>query len=134
VLQSIPSPLIAVRALITAGLLVLLAGGLPKTNNPPALAPTGLTATAGDAQVTLIWTASTGATGYNVIRATQSGGPVHDVGSPTTGTYVDATVSMGPPIFTSMELQASCGSSLVNSRAPQNAPAAHRANRAHASL
>ena len=43
--------------------------------NPPPPAPTGLTATAGNAQVTLSWTASTGATSYNIKRATVSGGP-----------------------------------------------------------
>ncbi|MGO9096715.1 MAG: LamG-like jellyroll fold domain-containing protein [Bryobacteraceae bacterium] len=36
--------------------------------------PTGLTATAGNAQVVLSWTASSGATSYNVYRATTSGG------------------------------------------------------------
>ncbi|MCA1607668.1 MAG: hypothetical protein LC775_19875, partial [Acidobacteria bacterium] len=41
---------------------------------PPA-APTGLTATAGNAQVALSWTASSGATSYNVKRSTTSGGP-----------------------------------------------------------
>ena len=40
-------------------------------------APTGLAATAGDAQVTLGWTASSFATSYNVKRATASAGPVH---------------------------------------------------------
>ena len=36
-------------------------------------APTGLTATAGNSQVALSWTASTGATSYNVLRSTVSG-------------------------------------------------------------
>ena len=38
------------------------------------VAPTGLTATAGNASVTLSWTASSGATSYNVYRGTTSGG------------------------------------------------------------
>jgi len=37
-------------------------------------APTNLTATAGDSQVTLNWTASSGATGYNLKRSTISNG------------------------------------------------------------
>jgi lysophospholipase L1-like esterase len=37
-------------------------------------APTGLAATAGNAQVVLNWTASSGATGYNVYRGTTPGG------------------------------------------------------------
>jgi len=41
---------------------------------PPPI-PTGLWASAGNSQVTLTWTASTGATSNNVKRATVSGGP-----------------------------------------------------------
>jgi hypothetical protein len=41
---------------------------------PPPAAPTGLTATAGNAQVTLAWTASSGATSYNVYQGTSAGG------------------------------------------------------------
>ena len=37
-------------------------------------APTGLTATAGNAQVSLSWTASAGATSYNIYRGTTAGG------------------------------------------------------------
>ena len=45
------------------------------TPEPPApAAPTGLTATAGNASVTLNWTASSGATSYNVYRGTTAGG------------------------------------------------------------
>ncbi|MGO8672197.1 MAG: beta strand repeat-containing protein, partial [Capsulimonadaceae bacterium] len=44
------------------------------TPEPPIpAAPTGLTATAGNAQVALSWTASTGATTYNVYRGTATG-------------------------------------------------------------
>src|SRR5207249_6790473 len=45
------------------------------TRQAPPAPPTGLTATPGNAQVALSWTASTGATSYNVKRATVSGGP-----------------------------------------------------------
>jgi len=37
--------------------------------------PTGLSATAGNSQVSLSWTAAAGATGYNLKRATINGGP-----------------------------------------------------------
>jgi carboxypeptidase T len=43
-------------------------------NQPPA-APASLSATAGNGQVSLTWTASSGATFYNIHRATVSGGP-----------------------------------------------------------
>ncbi|MEK7951627.1 hypothetical protein WKV53_14010 [Luteolibacter sp. Y139] len=48
---------------------------------PPPAAPTGLTATAGNTSVALSWSASAGATSYNVKRATTSGGPYTTVGN-----------------------------------------------------
>ncbi|XID92815.1 DUF4466 family protein [Paenibacillaceae bacterium WGS1546] len=59
-------------------------------------APTGLTATAGDGQATLSWNASSGATGYNVKRATTSGGPYATVATGVTGTsYTEAGLTNG---------------------------------------
>ena len=56
---------------------------------PPA--PAGLTATAGNSQVALAWTAASGATSYNVKRATSSGGTYATLatGVATTG-YTDS--------------------------------------------
>src|SRR5882724_9211822 len=51
--------------------------------------PSGLTATAGDAQVSLTWTATSGATTYNVKRGTVSGGPYTTVSSPSATTFTD---------------------------------------------
>jgi len=48
------------------------ASATPQVAVPPA--PTGLTATPGNAQVALSWSASTGATSYNVYRGTTAGG------------------------------------------------------------
>jgi fibronectin type 3 domain-containing protein len=50
-------------------------------------APTSLSAAGGDRRVTLSWTASAGATSYNVKRSTADGGPYTTVatGVPTTG-------------------------------------------------
>jgi rhamnogalacturonan endolyase len=62
---------------------------------PTAGAPFNLTATAGDAQVTLVWTASPGATGYNVQRSTTDGGPYSLMASPTATNYVDTTAGNG---------------------------------------
>jgi cellulose 1,4-beta-cellobiosidase len=50
-------------------------------NIPPPGVPTGLTATAANLQVVLAWNAITGATSYNVKRATTTGGPYAKVGS-----------------------------------------------------
>jgi fibronectin type 3 domain-containing protein len=59
---------------------------------PPA-APTGLQATAGNAQVTLSWSASTGATGYNVKRSTTNGGGYATISMPATTGYIDVGVT-----------------------------------------
>jgi fibronectin type 3 domain-containing protein len=69
------------------------------TPQAPPAAPTGLTAAPGDAQVTLSWTASTGATSYNVKRATVSGGPYTTVASPTTTTYTDTGLTNGTTYY-----------------------------------
>jgi beta-lactamase superfamily II metal-dependent hydrolase len=66
---------------------------------PPA-APTGLTATAGNAQVSLSWTASTGATSYNVKRATATGGPYTVVASGVNATtYTNTGLTNGTTYF-----------------------------------
>ena len=57
---------------------------------PPA--PTGLTATAvSSSQINLSWSASTGATSYNVKRATVSGGPYTTVATGVTATNYNNT-------------------------------------------
>lgn len=61
---------------------------------PPA-APTNLLATAGNAQVALSWTASSGATSYNVDRSTTNGGPYSTIASPTNTIYTDNGVNNG---------------------------------------
>ena len=50
------------------------AAGIGGTGTSVPSAPTNFAATAGNAQVTLSWTASSGATSYNVYRSTTSGG------------------------------------------------------------
>jgi cellulose 1,4-beta-cellobiosidase len=61
------------RCAIDTTALSAVSTGLAVTMGPP-LPPTGLAATPGNAQVTLSWSASTGATSYNVYRSTKSGG------------------------------------------------------------
>jgi beta-glucanase (GH16 family) len=58
---------------------------------PAPSAPTGLLATDGDAQVTLNWGSVTGASAYNVKRATVSGGPYTPVTNGLTGTAFNNT-------------------------------------------
>ncbi len=52
-----------------------LANHITSTPSGPPSAPLGLVADAGDEQVSLSWTASSGATSYDVKRSTTSGGP-----------------------------------------------------------
>ncbi|HOR63467.1 MAG TPA: hypothetical protein PKW18_02515, partial [Candidatus Sumerlaeota bacterium] len=68
----------------------------PQDTTPPAV-PTGLGATAGDKSVALDWADNTepDLAGYNVFRATTSGGPYTKINSAlvTVSNYVDGTVS-----------------------------------------
>jgi len=67
------------------------------TNPPPA--PTNLTATAGNGQVGLSWSGSSGATSYNVQRSTTSGGAYTTIASPTTASYTDAGLTNGTTYY-----------------------------------
>ena len=73
-------------------------GGGGQQGNPPAT-PTGLTANAGNQQVSLTWTASSGATSYHVKRGTATGGPYSTVASPTGTTYTDSSLTNGTGYF-----------------------------------
>ena len=73
-------------------------GGGGGGGNPPAT-PSGLVATAGNAQVSLTWNASSGAASYNVKRGTASGGPYSKIASPATTSYADTTVTNGTTYY-----------------------------------
>jgi len=61
--------------------------------------PLNLTATGGNQQISLAWTASTGANTYNVKRAATNGGPYTTVAAPTGTSYTDTTVTNGTPYY-----------------------------------
>jgi len=67
-------------------------------SNPPS-APTGLTASAANAQVNLTWNASSGATAYYVKRSTTSGGPYAQIATPTATSYADNSVTNGTKYY-----------------------------------
>ena len=71
----------------------------PPASPTLAAVPAGLAATAGSGLVTLSWSASSGATSYNVLRATQHGGPYTQVASPTSPTYADGAVANGTAYY-----------------------------------
>ena len=63
-------------------------------------APTNLGATPGNAQVSLGWTAVSGATGYNVKRSTSNGGPYGNVATNVTGTsFVNTGLANGTTYY-----------------------------------
>jgi subtilase family serine protease len=67
---------------------------------PPPGAPTGLKATAGNAQVALSWNAVSTATSYNVLRSTSSTGTFTAITNPVSNTnYTDTTAVNGTTYY-----------------------------------
>ena len=62
-------------------------------------APAVLTATPGSGQVALSWSASSGATSYNVKRATVSGGPYTTIASPNSTSYTNSGLTNGTKYY-----------------------------------
>ncbi len=90
------------------------------TPNPqPPPAPTGLTATAGNAQVSLAWSAASGAASYDVLRSTTgSAGSYSQIASGIASTsYTDTAVSNGTQYCYEVEATNSAGTSAPSSPA-----------------
>jgi endoglucanase len=88
------------------------------SNPTPPSAPTGLTASAGNAQVSLTWTASTGATSYTVRRSTTSGGSYSDVATGITSTsYTNTGLTNGTTYYYVVAAVNSAGTSANSSQA-----------------
>lgn len=68
-------------------------------------------------QVALSWTASSGATGYHVKRATTNGGPYTQVAAPTSTSYTDTNVTAGTPYYYVISALNSYGESANSSQA-----------------
>ncbi|MEK6304174.1 MAG: fibronectin type III domain-containing protein [Acidobacteriota bacterium] len=83
---------------------------------PPA-APTGLTATPGNAQVSLSWNASSGATSYNVKRSTINGGPYSTI-APGIGTtsYLNTGLTNGTTYYYVVSASNGAGEGLNSSQ------------------
>jgi fibronectin type 3 domain-containing protein len=66
----------------------------------PPSKPTGLAATPGNGQIALAWTASTGgATLYQVLRGTKTGGPYTAIATPTSTGYTDTGLINGTTYY-----------------------------------
>ncbi len=77
-------------------------GTAPPPPNGAPYAASGLTATGGTGQVTLSWTAGSGATSYNLYRATASGGEsaIAPVVTGITGTsYTNTSLNNGTTYY-----------------------------------
>jgi cellulose 1,4-beta-cellobiosidase len=80
-----------------------ISGNLTHTGSTTLLVtlapPASLTATPGNAQVSLSWPASVGASSYSVKRATVSGGPYVSVACPTATSYTDTGLGNGTTYY-----------------------------------
>jgi hypothetical protein len=83
---------------------------------PPAT-PSGLTATAGNQQVSLTWNASSGATSYHVKRGGASGGPYMTISSPTTASYTNTNLTNGTVYYYVVSAANALGESSNSSQA-----------------
>jgi fibronectin type 3 domain-containing protein len=94
---------------------------------PTPQPPLGLTATPGNAQVALSWSASSGATSYNVKRATVSGGPYTTVASTGATSFTDTGLTNGTTYYyvvSAVNASGESGNSSQASATPQSvAPA-----------
>jgi cellulose 1,4-beta-cellobiosidase len=94
------------------------ASATPVAGTTIPAAPTALAATAGDSQVSLTWTASTGATSYTVKRATTSGGPYTAVAPSVTATgYVNTGLTNGTTYYYVVSAVNSAGESVNSAQA-----------------
>lgn len=98
----------------------------PAVPATPPLAPTGLQAAAGNAQVSLTWTASAGATSYHVKRSTTDGGGYTQIGAPTITSFADSGLTNGTTYYyvvSALNVAGESASSSQASATPVNATA-----------
>jgi len=87
--------------------------------------PTGLMATAGNAQVILSWTTSANATSYNLKRSTTTGGPYTLLSSQTAASFTDTGLTNGTTYFYVVSALNAVGESANSAQAsatPANTP------------
>src|SRR5208282_524808 len=94
------------------------ASATPAAATAAPAAPTGLTATGSNAVVALSWTASSGATSYNVGRSVTSGsGYTTIAGGVTAAAYFDDSVSNGTTYYYVVSAVNAAGASANSSQA-----------------
>ena len=103
----------------------LVAACQKASNSSPPPPPTNLTAAAGNAQVSLNWTGSTGATSYNVLRSTTSGSETSHATGVTTTSFTDTGLTNGTTYYYVVQAVNSGGTSGNSNQAsatPQAVP------------
>src|SRR6267378_744425 len=80
-------------------------------------APTGLQTSAGNAQVSLIWSVSANTTGYYVKRSTTSGGPYAQIAGTGSPSFTDTGVTNGTKYFYVVSSYNSAGQSIDSAEA-----------------
>jgi uncharacterized protein (DUF1800 family) len=115
------APLLALSTLALAACSGGGSGSSTATLTPSA--PSGLTATPGNNQVALAWTASAGATEYSIARATTSAGPYTSVGTSSSTSFTDTSAVNGTAYYYVVSASDATGSS-VNSAAVAATPVA----------
>jgi fibronectin type 3 domain-containing protein len=93
------------------------ASATPTAQVTTPAAPAGLQATAGNAQVSLSWNASSGATSYHLKRATTSGGPYTQIAAPAVTSLVDSALTNGTTYFYVVSALNSAGESSNSAQA-----------------
>jgi len=96
--------------------------GAPTPAYIPA-APAQVVATAANAQISVSWTASSGATAYNVKRAGAAAGPYNTVAAPTVAGYIDHSLANSTSYFYVVSAVNSAGESSNSSPASATTPA-----------
>jgi len=81
---------------------------------PPPAPPTNLVATVGNQQITVSWTASSGATGYTVQRSVASGSGYSTIGTPSGASYTDSTAVNGTTYYYVVSATNSGGTSAIS--------------------
>jgi hypothetical protein len=82
----------ACRDIMLTATMAIIGGCGPGTFVPIPSVPANLTAVAGNATVTLAWTAVSSATSYNVLRSSTVSGPFVQIAAPTSNSYTDSSV------------------------------------------
>ncbi len=87
------------------------AASAPTGGCTPPAPPTGVTATAASqTQVNVSWTASAGATSYNILRSTTSGGPYSLAGTSATPSFADSGLTCNTAYHYVVQAVGACAS------------------------